>query len=238
VPVPAGNDDPPPVTLTIHGYGSINGKVTQQGQPVPNVQVADAQQGGGASATFVQTSSDGSFVMTNVPEGPQVLTVLHGAGMGMRGTSQQVAVVAGQTITVTIDIPVGSVELDVTVKPLPNQTVNVAQVVLFKGTIQFANAKLVLDNVMQAGVEGMKFWMAAAPQTIVFDQLLAQTYSACGIPITGNMTDPKFAQRLQENMDLLKVYCKPITLAAAPAQQTLELDLPAMVPLPATGSGS
>jgi hypothetical protein len=153
--------------------------------------------------------------------------------MAMRGTSQNVSVVAGATTTVTIDIPVGTIELDVSVKPLPSATVNAAQVFLFRGSVQFPNGRVLLDNFFQSGLEGMKFWLGATMTApLVYDQLMAQTYSVCGIPITGNLMDPKFQQRIQENMELLKVYCKTVQLPAAPTTQAFELDLPSMTPLP------
>ena len=227
MPVGAGTDDPPPMTLVVHGYGSIAGKVTQGGQPVGNVQIADAQRGGGASAQFASTASDGTFVMTKVPEGQHVLSVVRAQFMGMRSTTQTVDVVAGQQIAVTIDIPVGTLALAVTVKPIAGAEVDAAQVFLFHGNVQFANGRVVLDNLFTAGVEGMKFWLGASSNPLPYDELVAGTYSICGIPVTGNVMDPKLMQRLQEDMEQLKVYCKPFTLAAAPTQQSAELDLPA-----------
>jgi hypothetical protein len=235
MPVPAGTDNPPPMTLVVHGYGSISGKVTQAGQPVGNVQVADAQTGGGAQAVFAQTSTDGSFVMTQVPEGPQVLTVMQAQMMSMRGTSQPVTVVAGQTANVTIDIPVGTLTLNVTVAPMAGATVNAAEVFLFRGSLQFANLLVLKDNFLQAGVENMKTWPI---QPVEFDQLLPMTYSVCGLPLTGNVLNAQFQQRLQENMQLLKVYCQPVTMSGQPTTQTLSLSLPSMTPLPGGGSGS
>jgi hypothetical protein len=66
----------------------------------------------------------------------------------------------------------------------------------------------------------------------VFDQIIAGDYSACGIPITGNLMDPTFQQRLQEHTDALKVICKPVHVAPSPDKQGVSLELPAMTPLP------
>ena len=92
-------------------------------------------------------------------------------------------------------------------------------------------AKDVQSGFLSGGVAGMKFWNPAMPAE--FTELVPGDYSACSIPITGSMSDPKFIQRLQENADILKVYCKPVKLAPAPDKQTLVQELPAMVPLPA-----
>jgi hypothetical protein len=91
------------------------------------------------------------------------------------------------------------------------------------------------DNFLQAGVENMKTWPI---QPVEFDQLLPMTYSVCGLPLTGNVLNAQFQQRLQENMQLLKVYCQPVTMSGQPTTQTLSLSLPSMTPLPGGGSGS
>jgi hypothetical protein len=57
-------------------------------------------------------------------------------------------------------------------------------------------------------------------------------YTVCTVPITGDMTDPTFQQRLGANAQLLKVYCKPVVVAASPNAQTVVQEVPAMVPLP------
>jgi hypothetical protein len=57
-------------------------------------------------------------------------------------------------------------------------------------------------------------------------------YSACIIPITGDMNDPKFAQRLQENVESLGVHCRPVTVATTPTEQQVTIAVPAMEPLP------
>ena len=49
---------------------------------------------------------------------------------------------------------------------------------------------------------------------------------------TGDLSDPQFLQRLQENMQSLKVVCESVTVAASPQTQSVVDTLPAMTPLP------
>ena len=65
-----------------------------------------------------------------------------------------------------------------------------------------------------------------------FDELVPGDYSACSVPITGNLMDSSMQARLQEHMDLLKVYCKQVQITPSPAQQTVIQELPSMVSLP------
>ena len=78
----------------------------------------------------------------------------------------------------------------------------------------------------------MKFWLGEGKPLPEFDELVAAGYSVCTIPITGDLNDSTFAQRLQEHTDVLKVYCKKIALAASPQKQTIVHEVPAMEPLP------
>ena len=58
------------------------------------------------------------------------------------------------------------------------------------------------------------------------------------MPITGSLSDPTFRSRIQENMQLLKVYCQGVTVAGAPTTQSVVASVPAMVPLPDPHAGS
>ena len=232
VAVALGTDDPPPITLTLRGYGSIVGKVTMKGQPQTGVTISETSKGGGAAASFAQTAADGTFTMAKVPEGSHVLMAMQSQMMAMKSASATVQVTAGQQSTVTIDIPVGSVSLDVAVKAVPNNKLDAAQVFLCRGVVNVTTGKALTDGFFQGNMVGMKFWFGAGKPLPSFDELVPGEYTICSVPITGDLSNPQFAQRLQENVATLKVYCKPVTVTASPAKQTVVQDLPAMTPLP------
>jgi hypothetical protein len=221
------------VTIPLRAFGTITGKVTMQGQPQANVAISDALQNGGAQATFARTASDGTFTLSEVPEGTHVISAMLPGMMSMKSTSQTVTVAAGQTATVLIDIPVGTVTLTVNVQPLPNNEVDAAQVFLLQGTIVLQTAKDLLDGFFQGSMSGMKFWFGVGKPMPTFDQLVPGNYTVCAIPITGSLTDPAFQQQLQANMQSLKVYCSPLPINPSPAAQSTTISLPAMAPLPA-----
>ncbi|HUJ63712.1 MAG TPA: carboxypeptidase regulatory-like domain-containing protein [Kofleriaceae bacterium] len=230
--VPGGADDPPTITLALRGYGSIVGTVTSKGQPVGGATISDASKGGGAQAAFAETAADGTFTLAKVPEGTHVLLAMQQQLMSMKSTSVTVQVTAGKQSTVAIDIPVGQVSLQILIKALPGNEVDAAQVLLFQGNVAMTSAEQLMNGFFQNAVQGMKLWFGPGKPLPVFDELVPGGYTACAIPLTGDLNDPQFQQRLQENMSLLKVYCKPVQVAASPALQTFEADVPAMVPLP------
>jgi hypothetical protein len=159
-----------------------------------------------------------------------------GFGMSLKSTSTTVQVTAGKPTTVAIDIPVGTITLTVQVRALPGNKVDAAQVFLFRGVVAAANAKELTEGFLAGNVSGMKFWFGDGKPMPDFDELVSGDYSVCSVPITGSLADPTMQQRIQEHMDLLRVYCKSVKVTPSPDKQVLVQDLPAMVTLPAPKS--
>ena len=227
-----GEDDPPPLTLALRGFGSITGTVTLKGQPASGVTITDSPKDGGSQMAVAQTDDTGAFTLAKAPEGTHVLSAMQQGGIGsFKSTSTTAQVVAGAVTTVALDIPVGTIALTIQIRALPNNEVDAAQVFLFRGVVSLTNAKDLTQGFLGGGVQGMKIWFGAGKPLPEFDELIAGDYSACSIPITGSLSDPNFQQRIQEHMDVLKVYCKPVTVTPSPDQQTLVQDLPSMVAL-------
>jgi uncharacterized GH25 family protein len=236
VGIPEGAGDPPQITLTLRGFGSISGKVTQQGKPLSGVQVTHSSKSGGAQLSAAQTDDQGNFTLKKVPEGTVTLQAMQQKMMSLKSTAVSVQVTAGKETRANIDIPVGQIKLVVHITPKSGATLNAAQVFLFTGTIVPANGKQLLDAFIGGGAQGMKFWFGADKPDPDFDQLVAGDYSVCSVPITGNMSDPQFMMRIQENAQALKVYCKQTKITASPLTQIVPQELPAMEPLPAPSS--
>ena len=231
--IPEGEADPPAVTLALQGFGSITGKVTRKGQPVADITIGESSKGGGAQGQFTKTGSDGSFTLAKVPEGPHVINAMQQALMSMKSTSVTVQVTAGKQTTANVEIPQGDVTLAVQVKPSAGQRVDAAQIFLFAGSVTVSTGKQLIDGIFQSSVQGTKFWLGAGKPIPEFAELVAGDYSICALPITGDMTDMQFRQRLQENMQSLKVLCKAAHVTPSPQSQAFEIELPAMTPLPA-----
>lgn len=230
IPVPAGNDDPQPLTLTLKGFGSITGVVTLKGQPVEGVSVGAAPKGGGAQAVFAQTDDKGRFKLTKVPEGAQALQAMQQKMMSLKSTTVNVNVVAGQETKVNIEIPVGQITLGVTIKAQPGHKVDSAQVFLFNGMVVLKDAKQLVDGLFQGGMQGMKLWFGGDSAMPEFEELVAGEYSICSVPITGNMMEVQ--QKMQQNMHLVKVYCRQVKVTPGPLKQSVVHEVPSMDPLP------
>jgi len=233
VAVPEGEVDPPAFSLVVRGFGSIAGKVTRKGQPVADATITESSPGGATQGQVARTGADGTFVMSKVSEGSHVLNAMQQTVMSVKSTSLTVNVIAGQQATANIEVPIGEVTVAVQIKPRPGDKVDAAQVFLFAGTVNLATGRQLIDGVLQSSLQGTKFWLGADKPTPEFAELVAGDYSICALPITGELSDPQFQRRLQSNLALLKVYCKPAHVAAAPLAQSFAIDVPAMSPLPA-----
>lgn len=232
VSVAGGTDDPAAITLSLLGYGSITGKVTMKGKPVAKIGISASVQGGGAQASFAQTDDNGNFKLAKVPEGTVSVQALRGEGMGMKTHAVSIKVVAGQDTKTTIDIPIGQITLTIQPKALASHKVDAAQVFLFDGTVAIANAKQLIDGMFSGGGQANKIWLGANTPFPAFEEVLPGDKSICTIPITGNLADPTFQQRMGEHMASLKVYCKAAKVPATPVAQTIVHEVPSMTPLP------
>jgi protocatechuate 3,4-dioxygenase beta subunit len=232
IEVPPGDGDPPQVRLILRGFGTISGKVLERGKPMAGIAVDEVTKGSPAQNSFAVTRDDGSFILERVPEGTHVLTANKRAGMQSRGGASTVIVKAGQTTTATIELPAGDISLAVTIRPAAGAKLDSAQLFLFGGNIAVDNGQALIDATLAGGTVLMKFWFGPDKPLPVFDELPAGPYSLCSIPITGDMNDATFVQRIQENIPSLRVVCTPVMVKPSPSQQSLAQELPAMQPLP------
>jgi uncharacterized GH25 family protein len=231
--LPAGAGDLPDARLALHGFGSIAGRVTHKGQPLAAMVMATATTGG-AQLVTVQAGPDGNYVIDRISEGKHRLSAMQMGMMRMTSSdTTEVVVKEGERVTANIDIPAGELTVSIAIKPKQGATVNAAQVFLFRGNVAAKNAQDLMDAFTGGGAAaaGMKFWTGGDP--VKFEELLPGKVSVCSIPITGNLQDSQFMQRLQEKSEHLAVYCMGIELPPSPKEQSYPQELPAMNPLPA-----
>ncbi len=231
VPVPAGTESAA-IDLRLAGVGSVSGHVRAGGKPAAAAQVIATASGASRQNIMVTTGDDGLYTIERLAAGPYKVAAMMGSGFGGTMSSRQVVVKAGQKVTADIDIALGDVTLAVAIQPVGG-TVNSAQIFLFDGAVSVTNAKALNEKFLAASDGGgaqIKFWMGGDP--VKFEKVATGKKSVCVIPITGNLADPTFQQRLQEHLDALKVYCKPVTVTATPPEQTFTAAVPPMDPLP------
>ena len=231
VALAAGDTDVPGVMLTLRGFGSVAGKVTMDGQPVPSAQVMVAGKASKGHVVVVSSGPDGAFAIDKLPEGEHRLSATQMQGFQMTSASQDVTVVAGQRTEVELEIPVGQIVLTVEVKGEGGKKIDAAQIFLFRGAIAARTAEDITERFLGGDAQGMAFWFGGA-ELAKFEKLLPGEYSVCTLPINGNLADMQFQQRLNDNLDKLAVHCHAKTIAATPNEQRHVAVVPPMSPLP------
>jgi len=229
----AANVPSPRLDIRLRPYGSLEGKVTKDGVPAAKVAVfVTPKATDGGQHILVQTAADGTYAVEHLPAGEHRVLVWHGTGIQSSSTGKDVTIRAGEKSVVNIDITGGSVTLEVTVVGKNGAKIDVAQVLLAHGTVSWKNGLEAQRSLLTGAVNGKQAMVMDMAKPAVFEKVAPGAYSACVVPISGDISDPTFAQKLQQNATNLRVYCTPYTVTASPATQSLTLPTPAMDPLP------
>jgi hypothetical protein len=229
--VPAGPDSQV-VDLRLAGVGSLGGKVRAAGKPAAEVAVIVTSRAAAKQNIMVTTSQDGSYQVDRLAAGDYKVTAMRGTGMGSTMAAASARVDAGKRSAVDIDIPVGDVTLAVTVKPRGEGKIDMAQVFLFTGRVSASTGKQVNEAFLAASeTGGAKVENAMGANPARFAEVVPGDHSLCVVPITGDVGDPQFVQRLTQQAEKLKVYCEPRAVAATPKEQAHTSTVPQMEPL-------
>ncbi len=233
VAIAAGTGDPAAVTLTLRAFGSLAGVVTKGGAPMGGAQVMATPKGAASGQlNIVIAGDDGTFLYEQIAAGTYFLQA-SAAGFGSTSSAApiEIEVVAGKRTTANLDVPVGSVELAVTIKGKGGAAIAAAQVVLFRGTVGFKTGKDVMDG-MTGGSSMVGANFAAGTAPVTFKDLPAAAYSVCTVPLPGDLSDPQTLMRMNEHANEMAVYCAPVTVTATPAKQAFTQEVPPAAPLP------
>lgn len=233
--IPAGKDDST-VELRLAPFGGLRGKVTINGEPAPGLSVIVGPPSGAAHMVIARTGADGSYAVDKVAAGDYKVTVIAGGGAGASMAAKPATIQPGKVAVVDVDLVEGKLTLVVTVAPEGDGVINAAQVFLFEGNASPRTGGEINELFLNAtsgdgsGTAKMSFSFGGKPAS--FTKITPGNYSVCVIPITGDMNDPTFAQKLQRNADKLAVHCRKAAVAESPDEQTFTATVPAMAPLP------
>ena len=192
--------------------------------------MASAKSGTG-HMVVVASGPDGTYVIDKLPEGTHNLNANRMTNFQMVSASREITITAGTRTTADLDFPVGTASLQVVVKGEGGKKIDAAQNFLFRGATTASNAKELTDRFLAGGAAGMVFWFGT-PEFPKFEKLVAGNYTVCVLPINGNLADPQFGRRLQDHLDILKVYCKAVNVTEQPSEQTFTATVPQMTKLP------
>jgi hypothetical protein len=219
-----------PVDLTLVPLGAVYGKVTTNGEPASGVQVLATGTNTSRQVRLAESGLDGTFELSGLAAGNYKITAMLGAAGATTMAAKQVTIVGGERVEVKLDIAVGNIALDVTISATEGARVDAAQVFLFDNPEVSVTTGGALNKLFLSASEagGGKMSFSAGGKPAHFESINAGKRALCAIPITGDLNDPVFAERLQRDVDRIAVYCSRIEVAPAPATQTHPLVLPEM----------
>jgi hypothetical protein len=171
-----------------------------------------------------------AFVASGVPAGTvDILT--HPNDSLIQAHFTTVEVVAGETVEVEIEIPIGTLELVVNLKPQAAADVAGAIVSLFAGTVSIERQRQVA-NMLFARSRGIGRWRASSATPLRFPELTPGQHTLCVLPLDGDPKDGRFMRQVYERGADLRVYCTPIGIGSEPPERTVTIELPAPEPIP------
>ena len=222
------------IALSLVPFGSVAGTVTIDGEPAPDVSVLITSSVGSRYVVAVRSGNDGRFVADRVAAGKYKVAAMVGSGVTSKMVAKDVEVTAGQQAQVDLSLELGKISLSITIKGQAGAKVDAAQVFLFGNPA--IDVKVAGDinqlflSESKAGDASMAFAAGAKPAS--FDKVKPGDKSVCVIPLTGDMNDPTFTQRVQRHAETLAVYCSRLTVSSTPEEQAQTIETPAMTPLP------
>jgi uncharacterized GH25 family protein len=234
----AGDPNEQNLTLVIQPYGALHGTLRSGGNPAENV-IVTAQSATSPGAIYsVATGPDGSYRFDKLaPDTYKVSATIMMPMRGMRFYSKSIAVPSAQDVALDLQYDPGAVTLQVTGVPAKGAKMGFAIYAIATGTInpkinRELNAQLAAQG---QGFSGFNFVPMGRPTE--FDQLDPGAYTVCATPLPAGIEPMKGMAYFEEHGDTLPVSCKPVTVAASPAVQTMTLEV--VVPtIDGSGGGS
>jgi uncharacterized GH25 family protein len=227
-----GGDTSVTVDLVVRASGALEGKVTAGGKPLPEAVVMATPQQAARGTFMVQSGEDGSYRYDKLSPDTYRVTAMRRAGMlGASMHSKVVTVEAETTARVDLEVPASGISVVMAAKPPAGVTLSTAQLFLVSGTFRAPNAEVFTERFgeLGAGATHQGFMMKGKPHT--FENVEPGSYSACAIPIPGDLNSPADMLKVQENLDKLLVACQPVTIAASPTAQEIAVEVPAPPPI-------
>jgi hypothetical protein len=233
VSLPASTDSQT-VELVLAPFASLDGNVTQDGQPGANVVVTAVPQGTPDVNFTVTTGPDGSFRFDQLAPDTYRVSAVGRAGRGGMGLhTAVVSLVAGQNGHVSLAMDTQGVTLLVTAQGADGSPA-MAQIFVVQGTIAAATAKALRVAVSASSAAYTFVGLSLGGRAARAQNVKPGPYTVCAVAVPpGLQGGGSVLTYLQQNGDKLPAFCLTRTIAGDPPEQAIAV--PVTVP-PATGN--
>jgi hypothetical protein len=212
--------------LALLATGSLAGTVTRDGRPAGDTVVIANPRGATSSNFFVVTGADGKFAFETLTAGEYLVYPMFGGGGGRpKDMFMRVAkVVAGERAQTEIAARSGPVTLSIRPLSAAGEPIAAAQVFLLNTAVDGPTMEALRDATWLDPTRLVAFYLRmamGAPARV--EGLVPGPHTACAVPLPVDPNDPSSMQRAMGMVESLPMRCQPVTVGAAPAEQTIEL---------------
>jgi hypothetical protein len=216
------------VDLQLRPFGSLEGKVTSGGKPVAGTMVMASPQQASRGNLMVTTGDDGGYRFDKLASDSYRVSAMERAGMMSANLHAKLVTIEPEKVAhLDLEIPGGGVAVTIRVAPPSGVTVNTAQVFLVSGKVSATTADQMIDGMGELGPGGFyQGWVLKGEPAKLFN-VAPGAYSACGIPIPGDLNNAADMMKIQGQMHRLAVACQPVVLSAKREEQEVSINVPA-----------
>jgi protocatechuate 3,4-dioxygenase beta subunit len=230
VRVPASNETST-IDLVLASPGAIEGTVARGGQPLPHFQVTASPHPVTHNASFVVTTDDsGHYRFDRLVPGDYLVTATGGMHpiAGVTQTGSLVTVADSQTVRFDVDLPATTVDVVVTLRDQAAAPVRMAEVHVLPGA--FAGDVAHVVHEAEAHLTGgfSAFNIVAEGRPARIRRVPPGDYTLCAVPYPAELRDldpAEIAQFVDTQARNLPAYCRPLPVAAEPAEQPVAFDV-------------
>jgi hypothetical protein len=219
------------IDLVLASPGAIEGTITRGGKPLPRFQVTAAPHPIANNASFVvKTDADGKYRFDRLVPGEYLVTATGGMHpiAGVTQSGQLVTVVAGEAARFDVDLPDRTVDLVVNLRDEAAAPVRMAELHLVTGALQATVAREVHAAEAQLTGGFSAFNIVADGRAAKIRRVPPGDYTLCAVPYPEALSglDPaETAQFIDNQARDLPAYCRPLSVAPEPAEQSLTFDV-------------
>jgi protocatechuate 3,4-dioxygenase beta subunit len=235
ITLPSTTDSTANLELRLAKFGALEGTVTSGGKPAANI-IVTAQSKTVAEAMFtVLAGSDGTYRFDRLATDRYLVSAMVGMDptRGINFHGRTAAVTAGATVK--LDLAIGAGDLTLVVTPVAgDKPVKLALVESYDGTVE-ARTHADLDRLgTTRDTNRSTFGMSFGGKPARITGLPPGVTTVCVCPYPDEVDPVASEDYMVREGDKLPVFCKQLTLAAAPAEQQLQItvEIPKFVPPP------
>jgi len=197
--------------------GSLSGKVTRDGRPLPQIVVIANPRGARSSNFFVMTGDDGSYAFDTLAAGDYVVFPIIGGGNIQPKDMffSAVTISPGQRTTADLGARYGSSSTTVRVSSSSSSAMPAALVFLVAGAVNAPNMESMLEGTwLPTGGQVVPAYLRWAVGTAGarFDGLLPGSYSACAVPLPVDPNDRAAIVAIRDQVNSFPMTCAAATV--------------------------